>query len=308
MSTAPINISMSSIKGKCDQFCLYSSKYTPTSSIATNQGSYISLTYDNGSTNPVMYNKQSYVVDQMRVYFPSLHSYGGKQMVGEFVIIHTPVMGGDALLVCIPIKPTGVQSSSAMMLAKIIQTVSSKAPNSGETVQVFSNLDLSKMIPKAPFFSYSGTLPYQPYTGNVNYVVFNVSSGAFDIDPNVLNRLKDVITPQANPIITRTTGDHSGNVFYNKTGPTSMSQESDIYIECAPTGASDDETVVNKNDDDDGGGSDLDITAFLKSDTGMMILQILMATLLACAIIYVIHKLFAMTTASVGKMQGMLSP
>jgi len=224
-------------------------------------------------------------------------------MVGEFVIIHTPVMGGDSLLVCIPIKPTGVQSVSAMMLTKIIQTVASKAPNSGETVQAFSNLDLSKIVPKAPFFSYSGTLPYQPYTGNVNYVVFNVSSGAFDIDSNVLNRLKGVITPQLNPIIKRTVEDHRGNVFYNKTGPTAMSQESDIYIECAPTGSSDEETVVNKHGDNDD-NNEVDVIAFFKSDTGVMIMQILIATLLACAIIYAIHKLFVMTTASVGRMQG----
>lgn len=295
MATAPIDISMSSIKGKCDQFCLYSCKYTPTSSIATNQGSYISLSYDNASTSPVTYNKQSYTVDQIRIYFPSLHSYNSKRVVGEFIITHIPVMGGDPLLVCIPIKPTGIQSSSAMMLAKVIQDVSTKAPNSGETTQVFSKLDLSKMIPKAPFFSYTGTLPYQPYNGTVNYVVFNVSNGAFDIDPNVLNRLKGVITPHTSPLVARTASDHSGNVFYNKTGPVPMSQDGDIYIECAPTGASDDETTINDKDDgsDNSGSSNIDIGAFFKSDTGMILLQIMMATGIALGTIAIMHKLFA---------------
>ena len=305
MATAPIDISMSSIKGKCDQFCLYSSKYTPTSSIGTNQGNYISLTYDNGSTNPVVYNRQNYVVDQMRLYFPPLNSFNGNRVAGEFVIIHTPVMGGDTLIVCVPIKPTGVQSASAMMIAKTVQTIANKAPNSGETVQVFPNLDLSKIMPSAPYFSYTGTLPFAPFTGTVNYVVFNVTSGAFDVDPNVLNGLKGVVTPNAVAIQTRAVEDHNGNVFYNQTGPTAMSQDSEIYIECAPTGSSEDEIVVGEKEEG-GGEGDIDIAAFLKSDTGIVLIQILVATLLVFVMILAIHKMFALTNHSIGKMQSAL--
>lgn len=303
MATAPIDISMKNIKGKCDQFCSYSSKYTSTSSIGTNQGDYISLTYDNGSKNPVIYNNQNYVVDQMRLYFPSLHTFGGNKMAGEFVIIHNPVMGGDTLLVCIPIKPTGIQSASAMMIAKTIQTISKKAPNSGESTQVFPNLDLSKLIPKAPYFSYTGTLPFQPFTGVVNYVVFNVTNGAFDVDPNVLNGLRGVITPHNVKTITRSAESHSGNLFYNKTGPTAMSQESDIYIECSPTGSSEEEIVVEEKETEN---SDLDIAAFFKSDAGIIMIQIFMATLFAFIIIYVIHKAFAMTNSKISEIQNAL--
>ena len=304
MATAPIDISMASIKGKCDQFCLYSSKYTPTSSIGTNQGKYISLTYDNGSTDPVVYNRQNYVVEQMRLYFPSLHSFNGKRVVGEFVIIHTPVMGGDALIVCVPIKPTGIQSASAMMITKTIQTIAKKAPNSGETVQVFPNLDLSKIMPKAPYFSYTGTLPFSPFTGTVNYVVFNVTNGAFDIDPNVLNGLRGVITPNVVAIQKRTLESHKGNVFYNSTGPKAMSAEDEIYIECAPTGESEEEIVIGEKEG--GGESDVDIAAFFKSDAGIILLQVLMATLLAFAIIYAIHKLLALTNSRIKTMQTAL--
>ena len=298
MSTAPIDITMSSIKGKCDQFCLYSCKYTQTSSIATNQGNYISLSYDNSSTNPVTYNRQSYIVDQIRVYFPSLHSYNGKRTVGELIIIHTPVMGGNTLLVCIPIKPTGVQSPSAMMLSKLIQDVSSKAPNTGETTQVFSNLDLSKIVPKAPFFSYTGTLPYPPSNGTVDYVVFNFSNGALDIDPNVLNRLTDVIDPQTYPIVKRAASDHHGNVFYNKTGPTPMSVENDIYIECAPTGSSGDETVVTTTDEGGSSGGDTDFVAFFKSDAGIVLLQVIIYSIVAFIAVYIAKKVFSMSFAS----------
>lgn len=306
MATAPIDISMSSIKGKCDQFCLYSSKYTPTSSIGTNQGNYISLSYDNGSSNPVTYNGQKYVVEQMRLYFPSLHSFGGNKMVGEFMIIHTPVMGGEALIVSVPIKPTGIQSASAMMIAKTIQTISKKAPNSGETVEVFPNLDLSKIMPNAPYFSYKGTLPFAPFTGTVNYVVFNVTDGAFDVDPNVLNGLRGVVTPNLIKTIVRPVESHDGNVFYNAAGPTAFGgQEGEIYIECAPTGSSEEEIVISEKEDG-GGEGDVDIAAFFKSDAGIILLQILMATLLACAIIYAIHKLFTLTNSSIGKMQSAL--
>lgn len=304
MATAPIDISMKSIKGKCNQFCLYSSKYTPTSSIGTNQGNYISLTYDNGSTNPVVYNRQNYVVEQMRLYFPSLHTFGGNKMAGEFVIIHTPVMGGDALIVCVPIKPTGIQSASAMMIAKTVQTISKKAPNSGETVQVFTKLDLSKLMPKAPYFSYVGTLPFPPSTGKVNFIVFNVTNGAFDVDPNVLNGLNGVITPHTIQTIQRTVRSHDGNVFYNAKGPTAMSQENEIYIECAPTGSSDEEITVGEKEES--GEGDVDIAAFFKSDAGIIIIQILMATLIAFIMIYAVHKVFALTNIRITKMQSAL--
>ena len=296
MASAPIDIVKNEVKRTCNQFCKYAPNYKPTSSMATNQSSYISLSYDNGSTNAVEYNGQSYTVDQMRLYFPSLHSFNGKRVAGEFLIIHTPVMGGNTLIVSVPILPTGVQSKSAMMIAKVVQDVSKKAPNAGETTQVFPKLDLSKLLPQAPFFSYTGTLPYQPFNGVVNFVVFNPLNGGFDVDPSVLNHLKGVLSPNNVALVVREKRDYEGNVFYNSDGPVVQSGGDNMIIDCQPVDASG-EIVVPDNGDGDGGGdgsdgSNIDIGAFFKSDTGIILLSILFGILFFAAIAAVAHFSF----------------
>jgi len=294
MATAPIDVVKNEVNRTCEQFCKYAPNYKPTSSIATNQSSYMSLTYDNGNTNAAEYNGQSYTVDQMRLYFPSLHSFNGKRVAGEFLIIHTPVMGGNTLIVSVPILPTGIQSKSAMMIAKVIQDVSKKAPNTGETTQVFSKLDMSKLIPQAPFFSYTGTLPYQPFNGEVNFVVFNPLNGGFDVDPNVLNNLKGVLNPHAVSLVTREKQDYEGNVFYNKSGPSAQTEEEVVIIDCQPVDSSGEIIVPDKGDDDDGGGggSNIDIGAFFKSDAGVILLSILLGLAFFIAIAAIMHSAF----------------
>lgn len=293
MASAPIDIVKNEVKNTCEQFCKYAPNYKPTTSIGTNQSSYISLSYDNGNTNAVEYNGQSYTVDQMRLYFPSLHSFNGKQVAGEFLIIHTPVMGGDTLIVSIPILPTGVQSKSATMIAKVVQDISKKAPNAGETTQVFPKLDMSKLIPQAPFFSYTGTLPYQPFNGVVNYVVFNPLNGGFDVDPNVLNNLKGVLEPHKSSLVTRKKQDYEGNIFYNKAGPSTQKAGDTVIIDCQPVDSSGEIIVPDKGDDDgDGGGGSNVIGDWFKSDGGVILLSILLGVAFLIAIAAIMHSAF----------------
>ena len=49
-ATAPIDISMSKITGKCDLKCSYSFNYNNSSCLATNRGNYISISYDKSSS------------------------------------------------------------------------------------------------------------------------------------------------------------------------------------------------------------------------------------------------------------------
>jgi len=98
-----VDISKKNVKGQCDYKCAYSFNYGTSNSIATNQGEYLSLSYENKSTPPVKYNSAEYRVDNVRIYFPSLHTFNGRQTDGELIIEHTPVTTGNKLLVCVPI-------------------------------------------------------------------------------------------------------------------------------------------------------------------------------------------------------------
>ena len=88
-ATAPIDISMSAITGKCDLKCSYSFNYNNSSCIATNRGDYISLSYDKSSKPPVTYNTTNYDVQEVRIYIPSLHSYSGSKSDGELIIVES---------------------------------------------------------------------------------------------------------------------------------------------------------------------------------------------------------------------------
>ena len=98
-ATAPIDISLSKITGKCDYKCSFSFQYNNSSCIATNRGDYLSLSYDKSSSPPVLYNTAGYDVQEVRIYIPSLHSYNDSKTDGELIIVHTSNTGANPLLV-----------------------------------------------------------------------------------------------------------------------------------------------------------------------------------------------------------------
>jgi carbonic anhydrase len=239
-ATAPIDISISKITGKCDKKCSYSFHYNNSSCVATNRGDYISLSYDKSSSPPVLYNATGYDVKEIRLYIPSLHSYNNSKTDGELVIVHTSNTGSIPLLVCIPIKSNNTSSNSALFFKTLIDTVASSAPSDGETTTVnIPKFNLDLLVPKKPFFSYSATEPYQPCSENVDYIVFGPLQGSLDMMPETLTKLQSIIL--SNPYDIK----KGPNLFYNDKGPSQGGAGGgEIYIDCQPVGSSDESTEV----------------------------------------------------------------
>ena len=239
-ATAPIDISISKITGKCDLKCSYSFHYNNSSCVATNRGDYISISYDKSSSPPVLYNATGYDVQEIRLYIPSLHSYNDSRTDGELIIVHTSNTGAIPLLVCIPIKSNNTSSVSAMFFKTLIDTVASSAPSDGEATTVnIPKFNLDLLVPKKPFFSYSATEPYQPCSENVDYIVFGPLQGSLDMMPESLTKLQSIIL--SNPYDIKT----GPNLFYNESGPSQGGAGSgEIYIDCQPVGSSDESTDV----------------------------------------------------------------
>lgn len=257
-SNAPIDISMSKITGKCDLKCSFSFHYNNSSCVATNRGDYISISYDKSSNPPVVYNATNYDVQEIRLYYPSLHSFNGSKYDAELVIIHYSNSGSAPLLVCIPIRKNNSNSLSATFFKTLVDTMSSSSPSEGEISTInFPKFNLSLFIPKKPFFSYSATEPYQPCSENVDYIVFN---DALDITDETLKTLQDFI--ESNPYDVKT----GPNLFYNEKGPNlSGSSNGEIYIDCQPVGQSDELTeVVTYSDNVSFSFSDLLKNPFIK--------------------------------------------
>ena len=239
-ATAPIDISISKIRGKCALKCSYSFHYNNSSCIATNRGEYISISYDKSSSPPVLYNAIGYDVQEIRLYIPSLHSYNNTKTDGELIIVHTSNTGSKPLLVCIPIKSNNTSSISAQFFKTLIDTVASNAPSDGETTTVnMPKFNLDFFVPKKPFFSYSATEPYQPCSENVDYIVYAPLEASLDMIPETLKKLETIITSNSYNVKT------GPNLFYNEKGPSmGGAGGGEIYLDCQPVGSSEDTTDI----------------------------------------------------------------
>jgi carbonic anhydrase len=243
-ATAPIDINLSKISGKCDFKCKYSFKYNNSACVATNRGDYISLSYDKSSSPPVIYNSVGYDVQEVRIFSPSLHSYSGVKTDAELVIVHMSNSGTKPLLVCIPIKINNSMSTSAQLFNTVIETMSNSAPADGETTTVNTdNYNLSDLVPRKPYFSYTATEPYQPCSTIVDYVVFAPLNASLDITQESLDLFRTFMIDNPYDVKTGT------KFFYNDKGSEVSMGNGEIYIDCQPVGSSEETVNVVNNKD-----------------------------------------------------------
>jgi carbonic anhydrase len=276
-ATAPIDISLSKITGKCDYKCSYSFHYNNSSCVATNRREYLKLSYDKSSSPPVLYNSSGYDVEEIRLYIPSLHSYSGTKTDGELVIVHTSNTGARPLLVCIPIKSNTTSNVSASFFKTVIDTVADSAPSDGESTTVnIPRYNLSSIVPKKPFFSYSATEPYQPCSSSVEYIVFDPLQASLNMMPDTLKKLQSIIT--SNPYTIK----KGPNLFYNEKGAGQGAAGNDIYIDCQPVGSSDETTEVVT----DMGGATMSFGDWLINP----LVKLVLGSLLFIFILYAIKK------------------
>ena len=236
MSTTnqPINISPQNVVGKCDLKCSYVFKYPESNVNAKNNGQLISLTYDNGSTPPVLFNQQKYNVTNINIYCPSVHLFNGVQTAGEVMIQHVPEITGQLLNVCIPIVQSGNTSTSGNLITEVINGVAQGAPSDGETTTLnISDFTLQNIVPKKPYFYYEGN-------DNHNYIVFGPIT-PIPLTESTLTTLSQIIQPFSATL-------EGGQLFYNSRGPSSSDiSGNDIYISCKPTGSSGETTETTQS-------------------------------------------------------------
>ena len=246
MASSPINIT-NNYDNSCELKCDYKYKYSLSNLTLTNKGQYAYMTVDNNTPGQVVYNSENYQVREIRLYRNSLHTYAGNHAECELIIVHTSLTG-DTLLVCIPIVPgTGSGNNEGKSILDSIISEMSKTANSvgQQTVITLPTFTLDKLIPRSPFFSYSGTLPYSPSNGDNDLIVFN-RDYALNISQKALDTFSQMVSASAMPIKSV----NSSGLFYNKKGPTPISSGGangdGIYIECLPTGDSGEVLVNNK--------------------------------------------------------------
>ena len=272
-----IDISPKNVYGKCDLKCAYNFNYSGSNSTAKNNGIVISLTYDNSSVPPVIYNNQKYSVSKLNLYSPSLHLFNGSKTNAELIVEHVPVAGGDPLYVCVPIVQSNNSSTASSLLTQVIQGVSSNAPSNGDSTNLnLSGFTLQDIIPKKPYYSYANT------TSGVSgdYLVFGKFE-AIAIDEKTITTLGEIITEFPLDMI----GD---KLFYNPNGPNNDVGNQGIYISCQPTGSSEEKIDVTtaKNQ------PIYDLSSILNNPVYLFILQIILGGVLFITLFFVINYIF----------------
>ena len=244
-TTTPLNISIAQQSGKCDSKCDYSFNYQTSSCNVSNKGSYISIAYDGGNTTPVKYNAQGYNVTEIRIYMPSAHTYMGKKAPAEIVIIHSPVNGGNNLIVCVPVRSdeNAVSSKGSVLINGIIKGTAINAPKSGETatLNLIKSFSLNSVVPRKPFFSYTGTDTFYNCSQTVDYIVFTPVTSDISLLPQTAASLHKIIVPSN--IVAKQPSTITP-LFINENGPSIVDADEGIYIDCQPVGKSTETTDV----------------------------------------------------------------
>lgn len=224
-----MDISKKNIKGLCDYKCAFSFDYPTNNPVITNKMIYLSLTPDDTTIPPVMYNGQPYLVSQVHIYSPSLHLFNGEKLAGELVVLHSPQNGGTNLNVCIPINVNN-SSEGTSILNKLIKFAVNNVPTTDDSMTLnMSNFSLNDIVPKSPFYNYVGKDINNDY--DVNYIVFGKDSSLYITD-DISTKLSNIITSMELPILS------DSYLFFNKKGVVSSEENGEIYISCENTNTS----------------------------------------------------------------------
>jgi hypothetical protein len=266
LTKTAINISPKNVYGKCDLKCIYNFKYKESNLTIKNNGINISMKCDDSNVPPVIYNEVKYNVSQILLFSPSLHLFNEDKVEAELIVEHVPETGGQNLFVCVPIVKSGDSTTASSLLTQTILGVAANAPAANETTTInLSDFTLNKIIPKSPFFSYSGTYS----NSTVDFIVFG-KNYAIPLNEKILNALGSIIKPFPLPMI----GD---NLFFNAKGPNSSGSVGDgIYISCQPTGSSEEEIEITNTKS----SSSFDMENLVDNSTFKLIIKIIVGCIL----------------------------
>jgi carbonic anhydrase len=234
---APLDITQS-VATKCELKCRFHFNYGNSGCTVVNNTTHLSVRYD--GTSDVVYNNQKYTATELLLFKPSLHTFNGVRAAAEVLLRHKN--GTNELFVCIPITQVGAASTGSTLLSQIINN----APLEKNAASTFSVPDFNAnlLIPKSSYFTYTGTSLYANCTSQqFNYVVFHPRNGFISLPAEDLTYLGKLVQTNNVPNL-------QGKLFFNETGTNSngFSGDGEIYINCQPTGASEEEIVFKESD------------------------------------------------------------
>jgi carbonic anhydrase len=229
----PLDIQTDGAK-QCSLKCLLHYKYGNSACKATTTLNSLHFSYD--GVSDVVYNNTKYKPVKVIIVKPSLHKYSGKPASAELLIFHTSNQGG--LIISVPITIETKSTRGSYLLKDLI----SSAPAQGTASPSIADYNCNYLIPNSRYFTYSGpSIGSGCNTPSFQYVVFHPSYGSMSISDTTFKVLDRLIQPTYMAAST-------GPVFVNLKGTTSngFAGDGQIYIDCQPTGQSEEEVVFKE--------------------------------------------------------------
>lgn len=225
-SMSALNIASDATAGACDLKCRLTFAYQPSAtSVASNNKTYIKVTYDAGRTPPVTYNGDQFEVQELLLYAPSIHRFNGASVAAELVVSHFSNKTSQTLQICLPVLSG---SATDPVLAAILTAASGSAQGS----QLRTTIDLQKIVPSAkPFFTATDS-------SNVMWIIFDKTS-ALTVSATDAKRLTSTLVAPNYAVCPS-----GSRVFLNTKGANTSGNKDGIYIDCQPTGSSEETTDV----------------------------------------------------------------
>lgn len=260
-SNSPINISNTDNILNCSGKCDFKYNFLLSNIICTNRTNYLSIELSKKDKTMVDYSTNSSSgsctleggklnVNELRIYTPSLHKYNNVRAEAELIIDLKNTMGGNDILLCIPISNTsGTLPEASTQLNQIIDLMSSigNTPNQGGNIPGLE-LNLNQFISNKGFYTYNGTMPYSPCNNCTIFIVYHLDNTSININDTILNKLQNIIQTSNFPI--KQVKEEQGLAF-NKSGAKRNAGSSDdnIWIDCQPTGQSGKTLVTTEKND-----------------------------------------------------------
>ena len=237
----------------------------------------------------MMYNGTTYAIYGMRLYMGNLHAWNGNPTsssstkICELQITHKTLHGDHTLVVCIPVTTDGTGPS----VNDLIDPVTSSDPS--------VDYDVSRLIPNARYYTYSGTGQFNKSFDGITYVLFDLPDALYISDTKYEMLVEETMSGGLglNPVIfddvdPRMDSDSTGDLsVYHSADPPKSGQGmlDDIYIECKPTGADGEEEVDKKTGS---GGYNFHLSVALQND----IVQYIMKVVIGFFVIICVLRIF----------------
>ena len=210
MSSTPANINID-ISDKCDLKCRLILEYPSEGINISSKSNEVFEGIDSNmlefqSTNgKIKYNTIDKTLDSIHIVKPSLHTYANRRIDAELILVH-----GD-VLICIPV----ISKSYSGILDEILVGV-----DGGQN----PNLKLDNVVPKKPFYAYSGGIGSN---NNMNIIVFR-KMDALSINEKWLNTLTSHDRSKTFEV------DDNEKISYNQNGPENNNYDQSFPITCEP--------------------------------------------------------------------------